>query len=683
MKLFVSGQLLQLNQDTEIRMQLKSPLFSDEQTGSLSYQFNVPVCPENAQIFGFTHLPGSRTDRRKDYPVELTLGAFRLVGRLQARKVTRSFYECDIVIPAANVSAQVWKRKLKQFDWGTVTYSTFPASLFLFGAELPDFGGSQFQTTIKILKGAETLFSYTYSGISQSLTGEYLPRPFWNDFAHKFMTEVAKMPTDDKPWAYYQAFGMTGPDLRGYRAEGTATGFAMYTPVSGDFKISYQIAIDGRAQARITTVNLTAAETRVINQIPAGENIMRNDERYCMPVIKNLGWYDESNKAWNGYINALVQTISGDLGGYALNFEAGTRYSLAPAIYLQWAIKKTCEILGYRLIDKVFTDDELKKLIIWVNRSLDMKIPNTVSTWNQYVDSWKIGDHLPDLTMKEWVNRFGQNLFFKPVFYPGRKECVIVFLRDVVNSRNVTDWTSKMLKSRQIETADLAPVQASFSLDSADELSKKETSLFTPVPTDAIVDAQEDKLYQKLEMPFSPMLVEKKTVFINKTDPNSPYYSRQWNRETMEISINPIVKQKGISPLYEQQEVSLSPGRIMFYVPDRTIPNPLAPVRGGDDYPAYRITTADIETENYSLQLDGKKGVIETFGRSWMQFLEKPQTEKYQLMLDSLDLANFRWEQKYYMNGFQYLVEMIDVTFTQKGIVSASEVTCRRVPSQI
>ncbi|WP_420156149.1 hypothetical protein [Siphonobacter sp.] len=686
MKLLVNGKPLVLGEKPKIRLTLQSPLFADDQPGSYTNQFLIPVCEQNNQILSWTHLARAKADRRKEYECVLECGTYRLVGTLQCRQTNQNQYKCNLVIPPGNVPAKYWKRKLKRFDFSTVTYPKLPVTIMLYSATVPDLGGSQFRTTVEVMAGTTVLFGQLYSGVTQSGTGDYLPSPFWADFASRMMEEVAKMPEDrEKPWAYYQANGYKGQDLRGFDAEGSDTGFSMFVPKTGDYKIRITTTIDGRVSIRPVTITLSVTETVLPLQGDEKGNFLQRDERYCMPMMKNPDWYGE-NKSWNGYVNAVTQGIGTTLGGYTMNFENPTRFSISPAIYLRWAIEKTCDILGYKLNDQVFTDDDLKRVILWVNRSLDEQVPGTTRAYNQWQTSWKIADHLPDLTLKEWLNSFGRNLFFKPIFYPARKECLIVFVKDILAAPAAIDWTDKLSNTREIDTEDEKPQQLAYALDSSDglaksedEKTKKEVPLFVSVPTDKEVDAAWELDYEKYELPFCPVRMETKVVAVNKTDPNSPFYSRNWQQETKEVGMTPTLKEQGVSPLFGQADTSLNAGRIMFYVPDRTIPNPVAPPRAGDEYPPHRITTADSETEKYSLQLTGDKGVLKTFAAGWIQLLSKPGTEKYRIMLDPVDLQQFRWEKKIYLAGLNYLVDTIDITLEDTGIFQAAEITVRRV----
>lgn len=701
MKLLVDGKPLVLGEDTSIRMLLRSPLFEEEQPGSMSKQFDVPVCEENALIFGFSHMPAVRSDRRRDFPAELQLGTFRLVGILQARRSTMEKYTCNLIIPPGNVPSKVWKRKLKQFNFDTVSYRTGLTPIKHFAATIPNLGGSQFGVSVWIKKGNQELFRVDYPGKNNSGGGDYLPIPFWPDVADQFNARVDSQPQPEtdpfsNPWtkavtgfnpvgAVYGIIrlldppGDPGPDLTGYRAFAGDTSFTLLAPEDGAYSIEYVVRFPG-SPTRVNKIPLVQLERKVFWQWAddgTNANLMETDPRYCLPMMRDDTWYDpEKNKTWNGYINDF-QITAGVHIYTQNNDQASARFSLSPAVYLRYGITRACELLGYRVKDRVFSG-ELAKLFVWVNRSLDEQLPGTDAPYNQNKTTWAIGDYLPDMTMADWINKGLKNIFARVIFYPSRKEAIIVSLRDVLRSVPAADWSDKMVRTRETEAADYSPLQATYTPDSGDENAKREDALFTQEPTDAIVDADVENNWGKWEMPFSPMKMEKKKVTVNTNDPNSPYYSRAL-LQTKEISTTPVIKQRGISPLFDQSETALSPGRIMFYIPSRNIPNPMAPPRGGDDYPPRLIPTADYETENLSLQLGGEKGIVAKLGKDWLKLISNPTIEKYRLFLDAIALQQIRWEDKYRLNGLNYLIDSIDITFTTQGVQTPAEVAVRRV----
>ena len=100
LRLTVNGEDLDLPDDLTVSVEWNSPLLGEEQPGSLTFPFNLPLTPRNAHILGYGHLPQVRADRRRRYPeAVLSCGPLRMVGEFQCREAGTRTYQANLVVP--------------------------------------------------------------------------------------------------------------------------------------------------------------------------------------------------------------------------------------------------------------------------------------------------------------------------------------------------------------------------------------------------------------------------------------------------------------------------------------------------------------------------------------------------------------------------------------------------------
>jgi hypothetical protein len=96
------------------------------------------------------------------------------------------------------------------------------------------------------------------------------------------------------------------------------------------------------------------------------------ENKICFPPYYAPNWYDDANANntdFNGFVNAYN---CGGSGSYLVNSGSQPhKYSIAPAIYVFYILKKIFETDGYSLNGNAWNDEELRSLILFSYRALD------------------------------------------------------------------------------------------------------------------------------------------------------------------------------------------------------------------------------------------------------------------------------------------------------------------------
>lgn len=661
LELRIEGQLADLTPETRIRLQLTSPLFGDEISGDISYPFSLPVTENNAEILRFVHLPASSTDRRREYQATITAGPVFLEGTLQVRKFGRRGYQVNLIVPPGNVKKEIWSKKLRELDFGSVTYPTEEKRTWCWVTDISSLGLGGL-SHIRLYEGTTELYEKGYEG--QDLAGS-TAEGILDDFISEF-NGAAEEPV------------ISGTKRRGFillpipifvtkKSADTANGiygFVAYQidnqlifqapPLRSVTKIRFEFGSTGRAP-----LELTFTEPKMQTWVDWQESQVRNrlldDERFCLPMIRNTGLYDsEENGQYTGYYNYYYAAF------YRFNDQQLTvQYSLVPWIRLPWALDQIAAQVGYTIEDSPFVG-QLASLVFGVNQTLDEQVPGLNLPFNQFKSTIKFADHFPDGTARDFLTYLGRVFGFRIVFDIPRRKIRFIRLDDIPAKRASQDWTNRLILEYEGETADVENRQLKFALDSGDELAKDTEEFYKPYP-----ELAADVRKTDIETPFCPVKQSKKTEYIRGVGEQTWYTYAE-------------MKQRGRSPLYGLSDTPVASPRIGFF--NESVTWRHSDVT--DDQPRGGIVTFTApsilwESGDYALIWNGDNGLAAKFWKKWLALLDSTYPLKRRVIIDLVDLSTilYAWDEKIHLDGLDYLPGLVDVELGVDGIVGSTEIT--------
>ncbi|PKK35287.1 hypothetical protein BWI96_17270 [Siphonobacter sp. SORGH_AS_0500] len=281
-------------------------------------------------------------------------------------------------------------------------------------------------------------------------------------------------------------------------------------------------------------------------------NLLLTDDRFKFVTIKNEEWYSsDQSKGFVGYVNYYASL------SYRFNDPMyPTRYSLSPNLKLKWVLETIFSQLGYRLERAFF--NEYSNLHLYTNKSLDEQVPDLVYPFNQFKDTIQFGEHLPDLTLREFLEGLGVMLFHRWELDPVLKVIRFIPLDSLATSNPQKDFSNQVVKEYLIQANESTEHQFRFSIDGSDALAKDSIGKDA---TDQEKNSSEIfKPYPETESTETEKTERHESVF-------SPLYQEQAYLSSVPATVYGMLmaKQRGISPLYDQEDTSPALPRLFFY----------------------------------------------------------------------------------------------------------------------
>lgn len=338
------------------------------------------------------------------------------------------------------------------------------------------------------------------------------------------------------------------------------------------------------------------------------------------PVL-NPDFYGDKNTDFKGYINYYH-------GGAFLTNSTTNDYAIVPFVYMCHVIEKIFELHGWYVEGNFLDDPDIQRLVIYNNYALDALSGGL----NQYADTITLANHMPDLTIGQFLvgikNLFGLGYFFEPK----TKTVTIRTWQEVLADQTYRNWTSKAGKDPQWSVNDYRGIN--FLQNVKNDKLIEERSF----------DWQEYRVDggdEKVESAASPLLEETHTDSIN---------TRTWT--------TPYVKQTGSSDEFELEYNA--PGfRLMFYAG-------MVNDSAGNPYPAGRIAYGA-----HSLRWSGGTGLQTKYYGNYTTFKQLTRQETWEIRLKVADLLNLNLAQKKMLDYQKYLVQDVKLSVSDAGIKAA------------
>jgi len=398
------------------------------------------------------------------------------------------------------------------------------------------------------------------------------------------------------------------------------------------------------------------------------------DAPFAMPQIQNATFFDPPSVdleqlTYNRYYPDKLLHAKTTLGNRTL---------LVPCFYLKFVLNKLAEIMGYRLQDDFFTSKtQLSRLVIY--NSVDVN--EVIFGLQQFyffrnIPNVKVADFLSGL--ETWFNcSFHVDGVNKILRIVGNRD--VLFNSEVVEfSKNILTVSNQM--TDQDQTMDrVLGYQLSKSPDQGDKFYKTRLDLEQP-----LLDNVRGCVQYKSDIPWPPYAWLGDIYYVTSEDiwyqaGVNMYYMMAW----LPLANGPSLMDKFV---YRWGTDNNKIDTIFS-----TLADPYGEVQCGNlgtdnkkDTPrlfwvawvgGYTIplSLSGLNDDSiFSIRYDGSIGMIKNFWKDWLDWkIDKTKYVWIEKQMDPIELLNFDFTKRYCMNGINYLVSEIAVTFNKLSITSA------------
>lgn len=445
-----------------------------------------------------------------------------------------------------------------------------------------------------------------------------------------------------------------------------------------------------------------------ITDMPAHALAMANansdTEDYTFFPISNADFYNGSTNAdYQGTVNDFVRATGVFVGTTLLSSGPNvyTNYSaFVPFPYLVYILKRIAHSFGKILRGSFIADADIKQAVIYNTFALDEFRTVSGDTANFYSTTINIQNHLPDLFVKEFLDRL--MIAFNIAIYLTDTEMVMEWKDDKLNNPEADDWTDISERNPYVEPfIQNAPTGYTFkTTDDTTEVNMKtflentlaegqikgvlNSFLSLPVPS------PEGTIYFLIDE-YRCVKAKASGLFdlVNENGQNLNYAGTfTTGTGAKEISIDigtlkmvktanvltPKALQQGNSKEYDlMQEGKENPYEFKllfargFQNDNIAQPYPL----GTPDVWAFDSATIG-PVGNRSMFFWGQYGLYEKSHKKWLNFINNAKAVNFVLALDATRLGRLNLTDKIRIDRANYFFEKITVSVSTKGIRKAT-----------
>lgn len=613
MKLVINNKSVDLAPKTTLDYTRTSSIFSALK-GDYTLPFELPGTAKNLALFGNPHLPQSGVDVQKEFPGELWLGSFLIsTGIIRLRKTLRSNSIVTIIVnmefSPAGLSKTIWSKKLNTFDLGSETIPTISVQSTHFFKEL--------WANIDITYATNFIFVFAEIKAGNDVIAS-TPAFIW---ANGYTTDDSGLKN-----AISRFLNEIVSDELTITANTDSINVKTETS-RNDIKIAIRYGNSAIGAFNEAAFNLPPINYNTINQTYYNSKI--NNSIYCLPEIRNTAYYVESNKKWNGIINAKDgSTVLLNSDGFQ------SKYSVVPHLKLTWLFGKLAELMGLTFTGSFIASADIQKIIIHNLFGTDKQAAETTIPFNVHDSVISYSNHLPGIPLGEFFqslcDQFGIGIEFNLL----TNTAEFFFFDEILNSTTYLDLSGKIEANYESETLDIKQQQLVWSVENSDELAKDTLEQFSPKPTNAEVEADTLNSYDQIKCLFPSLIV------------NTVNSVRQI----------PEIRQQGISSVFSQSK-NTNPKRFLFWDGQK----------------------ADSQTANLSLNFYGANGLDEKMLKKKRQVINTNKPYKINALLTLQQLMQFSFKTKIFADGIWYLADEINVKITQEQTIFNVTFSLRRL----
>jgi hypothetical protein len=406
---------------------------------------------------------------------------------------------------------------------------------------------------------------------------------------------------------------------------------------------------------------------------------------HVFPCIRNIDFTTESEFA--GYLNYF------DGGNFSFNSNAvGSRFKFAisPQVYVSYVFKKICEFIGFEYNKEFFTQnlDHASKLL-YSNRTLSQIsafYTNVYVYLDAFTNNYRLQDVMPEGTISNFINAI-RSYFFWGVFFDIRSSKIrLVTYNDIMDSVPL-DWTSLVSPVDEISFENKSGFVAFYREDGSD-LYKKE--FIEPDLMEPNKYRFGEKIYFKQ---YLPNYVENVDLVRYVVDEDSFYQYQQnpggstsWNfisknvvgvlkgqgenrHQTMAdtLLMGTIAKKVGVTwrvPVTRREAYSLYnfrstrvPMRFLNYLG-------LQPDSSDNTYPMASSDNINFDGDEIAgighTRFENEKGLVETDGKKWFEFLTNTQDVKFTIQFDEISFNQIDFARRIKIGNNLYLLKSVN-----------------------
>lgn len=633
---------LDLPKDFNLQMVLNSGFLGSKQSGSFSFTSTLPTTANNCQILQNVQYPQVIADRKIQLPAKLLVGSTEFYSwYFILRKASSKTYSYDLIQTPGNQSRFFYEQKLWALDFGKLNLASVPKKSPIWTLDLYD----SKKLYKYFISPAENPIDIFFPGFPR------LPNPVYFEIWINNIL-IVQTPTSSIDGINYW-FNEKDPEKR----------FLIVTKNITDYTIVMSIPKRGlgsldvvaKSGQVINSVQLKIYDHYMANLIEKGAfivqydyvNLMSDDVTEAITTISkapadypfkfltyfNDSYYPAENTQYEGIVNQYDTNKADNTlklnGGFELN-----TYPVSPCFSLKFILEKVAKMMGYTLKADIFQNKAiagelyLGDLYVITNKDLAAQVPGTAIPCNTYGTVINYAYFMPDMTVKEFIDAIRTTFCLSVEYDFFSSTMIITKCKETILSNEVIDISNKLEVFPTAEIIDKTYFQLGFKSGDTNIISQKN------YPTDESI-ADDGNDYTKIEAGFTPVLNNFDLDPFAVYDPN-PYI--------------PTVNDTSRSVIYQDQKNNHPSPKICFYL-------------GNDNNGLQWAAKSDNNNGKICLSWVSKgtqKGLLEAFYQEYLDFINNTVQWSSQIFLTELELANFKFAQKYYAYGTIFMVETLN-----------------------
>jgi len=374
---------------------------------------------------------------------------------------------------------------------------------------------------------------------------------------------------------------------------------------------------------------------------------------------------------------------------------------LVPFMRLKVVVAKAVAALGYNLEDKWLVGEEMELICMFNNFSIN----NLESGWNNII---RYNDHVPaKMKIVDFLKDVCRMWFVGIFLNIDNNTLSLIPYRDLLDQAHKHDWTAKAERRAGNNQDNRVPRSFGYAVDSTDEYFNNnyvsENALLAggvtitdytgaaSIPNasaDGFYNAtRENAIYEKTGEYIRIWSHKFKWIYtnggrgadvaFNASPMFERFYYRNWEFTGFNDQIVPVCAipmnvrfdievDDGEAPIKEFSH-ELSSIRLTFYRGNRPLVDGYAGTWPYANSNAYDPTD-EMETFDYSMHMDGDKGIYAKWAKEWIYFMLNKKVRKQRFLLSISDVLNWKQYDKVRVGSMMYFVKSMRLSFSDKGM---------------
>jgi hypothetical protein len=346
--------------------------------------------PKNLSFFGNPHLPSSGVNTQKQFQSELWIGNYFLgAGILRLRNTIKDRGNIKLIVnleyTPGNLTKAQWAIPLNKLALGGEDIPTIQqTSTYFFKKLWADIDLRP--ATNFLIQFVQILYGNTVMATSQPAAwangfqaDDTIIKRVYSQMLEQLINDELTISADATAIAIKTESSQTDVKVR----------FNYGNSIGGTFNQT-DVAIP---QIQFTTINQTYYDSKINNSV------------YCLPEIKNVSFYTDTNKNFNGKINAQEN------GKILLNSDRyNARFTVVPHIKVMWLMNKIAEYMNLAFEGSFLSNTDIQKLILHNLFATDKQATETTIPFNVHASRIDYANHLPSRKLGSFYKIFATNL---------------------------------------------------------------------------------------------------------------------------------------------------------------------------------------------------------------------------------------------------------------------------------